>query len=91
MISMTDDLFHLFNQELAHYKSLPTLIVGDLNADPQDIPTLHEMLANSDLTDVGASADVHGDAHRVCDNTCATHATFLPDPKDGARVAHPMA
>eukprot|EP00973_Karenia_brevis_P019453 2668924-Karenia_brevis.AAC.1 len=50
----SDDMLHIVVEELACHPHGPRIILGDLNADPEDLPTLHHHLHVGDLIDIGA-------------------------------------
>ena len=58
----------------------PTFIVGDINADPDDLPTLSELLANKGWTDLGAAAATWGQL--ASQPTCITKQSNAATRRD---------
>eukprot|EP00973_Karenia_brevis_P083643 11604614-Karenia_brevis.AAC.1 len=50
----TDDMMSIIFNELHAQPQCPVLIIGDLNATTQDLPTLHKKLQDGDYVDLGA-------------------------------------
>jgi hypothetical protein len=44
-------------EEMAEFPRGPTCLMGDINADPEDITSLQLMLDDEEWTDLGAKAD----------------------------------
>ena len=69
---MTDVIIRAILEEGAKEDLGPALIVGDLNAEPEDIPALKRALQHSEWHDVGAEAECFG--RRAKQDTCHTGA-----------------
>ena len=63
--------------ELSCDIKLPTCILGDVNADPADIPSLLDLLENEGWTDCGAKASIWGgtDNQHTCQAPNTTKST----------------
>ncbi len=60
----TDGRIEAIVNELAEHEKMPTCIVGDLNAEPEDIPMVTHMLQHETWTDCGAAASMWGGTDR---------------------------
>ena len=58
----------------------PCIFVGDLNANPVDIPALKKLLDDKQWHDIGANARFWG--QQDCEHTCITGTTKVPTRRD---------
>ena len=59
-VMQTDHLIGVIRDELEEHPNIPTLIVGDLNAEPEDVPIVQEMLQEEGWTDCAGQAGIWG-------------------------------
>ena len=78
--SKTNLLLDAILQEIEAQPPGPTAIVGDLNAEPQDIGILHNLLLNKGWTDVGAQAHCWGEEDNTF--TCLTAGALRGTRRD---------
>ena len=78
--SRTNSIFIALNRELALLPPLPACIVGDINAETQDIDELTDMLQQG-WTDLGRHADWWGANRPKSEPTCRA-LTTREDPRD---------
>ena len=57
---ITDHIIGSIMEELETQPGIPTIIIGDLNAEPQDIPIVAEMLEQDGWVDCGHKANLWG-------------------------------
>ena len=60
----TDDLLDACHCEFATQPAVPKCIVGDINAEAEDIPTLMHLIEDLGWIDCGATADIWGEEVR---------------------------
>eukprot|EP00973_Karenia_brevis_P064562 8970211-Karenia_brevis.AAC.1 len=75
----TDDMFDVIFQELRSLPDGPKIILGDLNADPVDIPILNEQLDKGNFLDIGAHTSLNGG---VVSSTCYPPNHIQPTRRD---------
>ena len=76
----TNQLFHAIQLEISAQPKGPTLIVGDVNADIDCIPVLHNLVTAGHFIDVGAHADAFGQAPNQ--PTCMARNSTKPTRRD---------
>ena len=76
----TDQIFQAIVSDQALRGVGPTFIVGDINADTEDLPTLSELLANHGWTDLGAAAATWGQP--ASQPTCITKQSHAATRRD---------
>ena len=76
----TDSIFQAILSDHSLRGVGPTFIVGDINADPDDLPTLTDMLATKGWTDLGAAAATWG--HPASQPTCITKQSHAATRRD---------
>ena len=57
---VTDEIVDILITELEHLPDMPAILLGDLNADPYDIPAVTRRIEDLGWFDVGAHASVWG-------------------------------
>ena len=76
----TDCLFAAIHDEVLQQAEGPSIIVGDINGDPDDFKSLADMVANSGWTDIGAQAHIWGQPQKV--PTCIAPNTTMATRRD---------
>ena len=56
----TDDILEVLVAEMGGHGSIPKCVVGDLNAEPEDIPMARYLIEGEGWVDCGAVAEVWG-------------------------------
>ena len=76
----TDDLCKIMLEELRQHPRGPILIMGDLNAEIEDLPVMRDLLDSGAWTDIGADAHIWGQPR--CETTCQVHAAARATRRD---------
>lgn len=62
---VTDAVVQAIREEINHEAQLPTIILGDFNAEPETLPTTQEMIEEDSWTEIGSNAHWWGGGSRT--------------------------